>query len=155
MAKAEQFLQSYLMHRNVLGELVATLKDEDVQFSPWDKAMSTGDLIWHMLSSSYSFSAAAATGQFERVTDKPALTTIAEVQSAIAAWTDKTVNNIRSMTDEKFDELVDMTKVFGTQIPAGALLQSMRDHEIHHKGQLFVYARLCGADGLPLFIKRG
>ncbi|KYD26597.1 MULTISPECIES: DinB family protein [Geobacillus] len=44
---------------------------------------------------------------------------------------------------------------FGIHIPAAQLLPMAMDHEIHHKGQLFVYVRAMGHTDLPLFVKRG
>lgn len=142
-----------MMQRGVLPDLLNHFQDEDVTFSPWEGAMTTGDLVWHILSTSFTFANAAATGVFERVSEKPQLSTIADLKTAVDTWTAKTVDVIQSMSDEQFEQLIDMTKLFGRAVPAGSLLHSMRDHEIHHKGQLYVYARLCGRDQLPFFIK--
>lgn len=155
MSKAESFVNSFMTHRNVLPDLLDHLTDKDMSFTPWEGAMTTSGLIWHMLSSSFAFAHATSTGIFERLSDTPALSTVADVKAAIETWTTKTVEAIQSMDDAQFAQNIDMTKVFGREIPAGILLHSMRDHEIHHKGQLYVYARLCGAEKLPFFVNRG
>jgi len=40
------------------------------------------------------------------------------------------------------------------KMPGMVLLESGKDHEIHHKGQLFTYARLLGIKSLPFFVNR-
>lgn len=155
VSKAETFISQFMTHRTVLLDLINTLSDKDIDFRPWDGAMSTGDLIWHMLSSGRSFAEAAATGQFVRYSDKPAFQTIADIRAAAEEYTNKTLEVIRTMSDEQFAQDIDMTKVFGRAIPAGVLLHMLRDHEIHHKGQLFVYARICGVEQLPSFVHIG
>ncbi|SIC68051.1 Uncharacterised protein [Mycobacteroides abscessus subsp. abscessus] len=39
-------------------------------------------------------------------------------------------------------------------MPGIVLLENAKDHEIHHKGQLFTYARLAGIEKLPFFVSR-
>lgn len=151
MSKAEAFLGHFMAHRSVLSKLVDELKDKDLTYRPWDDGFSTGDLIWHILSSSYGFTRAAATGSFERLTEKPAFETTADVKQAIANITEKVTSFIQSMRDEQFSAEIDMTRVFNRTVPAEQLLSMMLDHEIHHKGQLFTYVRLCGAKQLPMF----
>ncbi|WAH36634.1 DinB family protein [Alicyclobacillus dauci] len=155
MPKADSFIQSFLMHRNVLGGVLDNLTDKDLDFHPWDGAFSTADLVWHMLSSTYTFASTAASGAIGERPEKPVFTSIDELKNAAREWTEKTVETIRSMSDEQFNVSIDTTKMIGRDVTAGQLLSIMRDHEIHHKGQLFVYARLCGAQKLPLFIHAG
>ncbi len=59
------------------------------------------------------------------------------------------------MSDDDFDRTLDLTAIFGTQMSTAQFLQLAMDHEIHHKGQLFVYVRGMGHTDLPLFVKRG
>lgn len=152
MSKAEAFLMHFKMHRSVLDKVVDAVKDEDLPFSPWEGALTLKDLIWHVLSSGLSFTRAAATGDFERVSDKPALETKTQLKQAIDDMSRQSYDFIQSMSDDQFSQEIDVTKAFGRKLPAGQLLTSMLDHEIHHKGQLFTYARLCGAEEMPFFV---
>lgn len=155
MSKAESFLGHFMAHRSVLSKVVDELQDKDLSYRPWDDGFSTADLIWHMLSSSYSFTNAAATGSFERLTDKPTFETTEDIAKAIADITEKVTTAIQSMSDHQFAAEIDMTRAFGRNVVAEQLLTIMLDHEIHHKGQLFTYARLCGAQQLPMFTNPG
>ncbi|MFB5192993.1 DinB family protein [Alicyclobacillus fastidiosus] len=152
MTKAQAFLQQWMIHRRVLPDLFAALNDEDLLFRPWDGAMSTADLAVHILSSGLSFGKLAATGKYEPSAEKPQLNTIADVQQAYHKYTTELTEIINAISDEQFDTTVSM---FGREVTAGTVLATMRDHEIHHKGQLFVYARLCSAQKVPMFINAG
>ncbi|GMA63303.1 DinB family protein [Alicyclobacillus fastidiosus] len=152
MTKAQAFLQQFMIHRGVLPDLFGALKDEDLTFCPWDGAMSTADLAGHILSSGQAFGNLAATGKYEPSAEKPKLNTIDDLQKACREYTAELKDTINAISDEQFDTTVTM---FGREVSAGTVLETMRAHEIHHKGQLFVYARLCGAQKVPMFIKLG
>lgn len=154
MSKSASFVSTFMMHRTVLSELIDALSDSDFTYQPWDGAMTTGELIAHTLTSSYTFTTAAATGEIERP-ERPTITTAADAKAAFTSWTEKTVAAIQGMDDEQFEKIIDLTNVIGRQLPSGAVLHIMRDHEIHHKGQLFVYARLCGVEKMPRFVNAG
>lgn len=49
---------------------------------------------------------------------------------------------------------MDLTNLFGMKLSGRQLLQLAMDHEIHHKGALFVYVRALGHTELPMFIQR-
>lgn len=51
------------------------------------------------------------------------------------------------------DREVDLTGVFGRKVAGEQLLQLAIGHEIHHKGNLFVYVREMGHTDLPLYVK--
>ncbi|GMA57738.1 putative damage-inducible protein DinB [Alicyclobacillus sacchari] len=155
MTKAESYLQHWHAHRDVLFDLLKAVDEQHVNFQPWAGAMSFADLIWHIVSTGYFFADSAALGHASTRPQKPDLATIGAIESSISEWTQKTHDRIASITDEQFANLVDLTQLFGAKLPVAALLQTNLDHEIHHKGQLFVYARLCGADPLPFFVQRG
>ncbi len=68
-------------------------------------------------------------------------------------YTEKTKKLLESFTDEELDREVDLTGVFGRKVAGEQLLQLAIGHEIHHKGNLFVYVREMGHTDLPLYVK--
>ncbi|MBF8376487.1 DinB family protein [Alicyclobacillus mali] len=155
MSKAQAVLTHWHSHRDVLAPLVESVPEDKLDFKPWDGAMSFRDLVWHILSTSAWFAAAAQAGRITDRPEKPDLGSKQALLQAISTFSDRTHADVASVADEQFDSLVDTKAVFGADLPVKALLGSMVDHEIHHKGQLFVYARLMGAEKLPFFIHRG
>ncbi|SIT12456.1 DinB family protein [Alicyclobacillus vulcanalis] len=155
MAKAESMLRHWHAHRDVLAPLVQSVPEDQLDFKPWDKAMSFRELVWHVLSISALFASAAKAGRITGRPEQPDLSSKEALLRAISTLTDQTHADMASLSDEQFDQLVDTKAVFGADLPVHALLGTMIDHEIHHKGQLFVYARLMGAKELPFFVHRG
>ncbi|WP_367306894.1 DinB family protein [Alicyclobacillus acidocaldarius] len=155
MSKAQSVLTHWHSHRDVLAPLVDSVPEDKLDFKPWDEAMSFRDLVWHILSTSALFAAAAKAGRITDRPERPDLSTKQALVQAISSFTDRTHADVASVTDEQFESLVDTKAVFGRDLPVKVLLGSMIDHEVHHKGQLFVYARMMGAEKLPFFIHRG
>ena len=155
MSRAQSVLTHWHAHRDVLAPLVEAVPEDKLNYRPWDQAMSFSDLVWHILSASAMFAAAAKEGRVTGRTDKPDLGSKQAILQAISTWTEQTHANIASMTDEQFERMVETKAIFGADLPAKVLLGSMIDHEVHHKGQLFVYARMMGTEKLPFFIHRG
>lgn len=156
MSIAAGFKTRFMIHRKVLIDLLARIPDEHVHYKPWDNALSLAEQAIHMATSAKQFVDSIQSGTFQvsRPNSQGNLT-MDEVRRNVQEHTGETLNGILSLTDEQFERDVDTTKVFGVNVPAKALMQSMIDHEIHHKGQLFVYARMVGVEDLPFFIYSG
>lgn len=148
MAQVEQFIKGWLSHRKVLDALLQKVDDEHVTFQPWDGALSLGALALHIAQAGETFVTAIKTGEF---THSPAweFTTISDVREQVTASTERTISLLQSLTED------DLLKQIGERGPAIGLLNALKDHEVHHKGQLFVYVRLIGVKEMPYFVDRG
>lgn len=153
--KAQQFIDSWLRHRLVTLEILQSLTDQNLSFQPWDKALSLNQLVVHMLVSANMFAETARTGSFSRpdMSTVPQPQSITELREIAKEWTEKTKQNIAPLSDDDFQNIIDVSAIFGSPVPASVILGAMRDHEIHHKGQLFVYARMVGVEKMPNFIQ--
>lgn len=149
MSHAEEFAKQWRRQRDVLETLLERVPDGKENFAPWDGAMTLGQLAIHIATVGQMFAHGAATGEISQ--PQAPWTTMADVRSAVHELTGQTQTTIDSISDERWEAMVDLTKVFGREMKVSAMLYSMRDHEIHHKGQMFVYARMAGADNLPFF----
>ncbi|WP_088036531.1 DinB family protein [Evansella clarkii] len=152
MSKSDNFVNYFLSHRNVTDELAAKISKEDYDYKPTETSMSAKTLVTHMLTSFYQFASAAAKQEAKKLHDE---NEEVDLQQLTKLYTDETVKVIQSMSDEDFDAMVDMTKMLGAELPAGQLLRIAMDHEINHKGNLFVYVRDLGHTDLPMFVSRG
>lgn len=154
MTSTKQFIRYFLAHRTVTIELINKIEKENYHYKPTPTLMTVKELITHMLFSFHQFAKTAKIGDQMLIREK-----IEETESDLVklaeSYTEKTRNLLTSMTDEDFKRTIDLTKIFGTQLTGAQLLQGAMDHEIHHKGQLFIYVRELGHSELPFFIKRG
>ncbi len=153
MSKAEQFVAGWLRHREVTVELVDMISDDSLDFKPWEGAMTLGELVTHIVNSATWFSSAIKNGQMTKPPEKPQITSMAQLKQYVHDATAEAKATLLSLTDEQLETVLDTTKIFGAQLPGKMLLAGMRDHEIHHKGQLFVYARMTGVENPPSFVK--
>ncbi|WP_181347454.1 DinB family protein [Thalassobacillus sp. CUG 92003] len=152
MSKSKQFLDYFLSHRHVTNELIAKIDREHEDYKPTPTSMTARTLVTHMLTSFYQFAAAAAKQEPQQVfTDNASV----ELTELAQTYTDKTIQLIESMSDDDFDRLIDMTHVLGVELPANQVLHAALDHEINHKGNLFIYVREMGYTELPMFVKTG
>lgn len=154
MERAQKYLTYFLSHRKVTNELIRKIDEENIDYKPAETSMPAGKLVTHMLTSFYMFAKTAKDGsptvfgeKFDEVA--PSLTEAAE------KFTAKTIDVISSLTSEELERKIDMTGIFGMELTGSQLLQIAMDHEIHHKGNLFVYVREMGHTDLPMFVSRG
>ncbi|WP_199426793.1 DinB family protein [Thermaerobacillus caldiproteolyticus] len=153
MNRTSQLVQYFLSHRSVTVELVNKIEKEHYDYKPTPTSMPAKDLVTHILFSFYKFARAAKSGN-PAVFRVKIEETETDLRKLAEAYTEKTRSLLESLTDEDFDRVLDLTKIFGVRLSVAQLLQSAMDHEIHHKGQLFVYVREMGHTELPFFIKR-
>lgn len=154
MSRANQFVQYFLSHRNVAIELIGKIDQSHYDFKPTPTSMSAKQLASHILQSFYQFANTAKSGDPAAFSRKLDVET-ADLNELAEVYTKETVTLLESLTDDEFERIIDLTKIFGAKMSGAQLLQTAMDHEIHHKGQLFVYVREMGHTDLPLFVKRG
>lgn len=148
----ERLVRLFLMHRQVTQELADRMPDDRVDFKPWDGAKTFGELVTHMATAHRMF-VTIARGETWRRPDPASLPKdLPAIRALLRETTEKDVADIRNLSDEQLDARV--TGIMNLTMPASSWLHSGRDHEIHHKGQLFVYVRMNGVEP-PFFVQRG
>lgn len=150
MSRSEAMMNEWLRHRKPLIELVGMMESADANFAPWDGAMPLGKLVLHTAVSSHMFVQAAKEGSFSRPAPLGA-DTMSEVARLLAQQTEQTKTLYAAIADDQLDRELDAS-FMGIKAPTHVFLASMRDHEVHHKGQLYVYARMVGVDKPPFFM---
>ncbi len=154
MNRTNQLVQYFLTHRSVTIELINKIEKEHYDYKPTPTSMPAKDLVTHILFAFYKFAKVAKEGNPMLFKEKIEETET-DLRKLAEMYTEKTKSLLESLTEEDFDRMLDLTAIFGAQLSVAQFLQSAMDHEIHHKGQLFVYVREMGYTELPLFIKRG
>jgi len=151
MSAGEQMQSQWLRHRTVLQEILVHVPDDKFDYQPWPNAMSLADLAVHMAAIADMFVQAVGEGQFGAPPAKPESGSAASVRQFVDDMTAKSSNTLAALTDEQLERVIE-GKRFGADLPGKVWLHTMRDHEIHHKGQMFVYARMVGVEELPFFV---
>lgn len=153
MANGQNFANQFMTHRSVLQDILNRVSDDKVDFQPWDKSLTLGKLAVHMATSADWFAQSVKEGKFGRP-DQVEVSSMADVRRVVDEYTAKTKATLESLTDAQIEGLVEAKHIFGMDAPGKIFLGSMKDHEVHHKGQMFVYARMAGVEEMPFFINR-
>ncbi|PRO66604.1 DinB family protein [Alkalicoccus urumqiensis] len=151
MYKNEAYLKNYfLSHRDVTKDLIGMIEKDKYDYRPTPTSMSAKELVVHMLTSFHKFAAIAAGRdpvQLHEENDDWTLNELAD------RYTEESVRLIEMLDPAKIDEEIDLSQSMGTVMPAWRLIETAIDHEINHKGNLFVYVREMGHTHLPMFVK--
>lgn len=155
MSSVKNFHDHFLRHRKVTEEVLGLFSDKDLDFKPWDNALSVKDLAIHIAVSTKMFAQTVLKGEFAPVANEQTeFTTVAELLQFFHQFTEDISEAFNQMTEEDLKKDVDVSRIFGQSVLGRFILTIMIEHEIHHKGQLFTYARMVGVEQLPPFIKR-
>ncbi len=142
------YLQSWMMHRGAILDLLEKLPDDKGEFAAWEGGMSFTKMIDHLSSATLNL-----TGMMvgrERVKLEPSAS-LSAATTRLKEATATVQKQISEMTDEQLLTPVD---AFGMQMPAYKLVDFLVNHDAHHKGQLWLMARMTGLEP-PRFVKFG
>jgi uncharacterized damage-inducible protein DinB len=147
--QAQRLAARFLSHRRALIDLARRLPEPAAGFRPWEGAMSTLEMLFHVAGSAEFFLSAA----LKRAPQSPPKgETIAGAIQALEELAEVEAAQIGALTDEQMEERITV-QALNVTLAAANLISSMVDHEVHHKGQLFVYARMQGVEP-PFFVDR-
>lgn len=149
MTNMNEFVTGWLAHRKVLHALLDTVEDEQLAYKPWDTAMSLSELALHISGAMYMFALTVKNGQFTPPPAVQSFATAQELKALIEAQTEQITEILLSLTSEQLDKIIDFK---GLKYSGSTYLTTGKEHEIHHKGQLFIYLRLLGAQKLPFYV---
>lgn len=149
MLEMNDVMSRWKKHREVLHKLIELDQSELVQYKPWEGGMSYGELALHIAVSTEMFANSIVRGEFTPPQSKDEWNTLEDVRNLVHRYTESTSSLLSSITEEHLQKEVTF---FGNTAPAYIFLSNALDHEVHHKGQLFTYARMAGVTELPFFM---
>ncbi|GAB6929054.1 DinB family protein [Paenibacillus sp. JCM 10914] len=149
MSEAGQQSHRWLQHRGVVQQLLEELDPGRLDYKPWPDAYSLGALVVHIATSSDMFLRSITKGAFTPPALGSSYETIDDLKELVKQSTESGTAVFAELSDKHLEQPLDFN---GFIAPGKVWLSNMIDHEIHHKGQLFTYARSVGARKLPFFI---
>lgn len=152
MNPAELHARTFRMHREALMDLYARLPEEHGPFRAWEGGMSLIGQADHLAASSTMLLGMIAGQAPGRPAPGAGSASVAEVQERLRQTTDQVAAALSALTP---DDLARRVPAFGgREMPVAALIDSLIGHEAHHKGQVWVMARMVGVQP-PMFVKMG
>lgn len=131
--------------RDLTRQVAAAMPPEHGSFAPWPGAMTFAELILHILSAEKTLVEAikARNGQF--IWDQGLSTaSFPDLPAVMQLLTDLTAAHdafFASLSDA--DYATPLVAPWGT-FPLWHFVEEWARHEAHHRGQMYVYMRLCG-----------
>jgi uncharacterized damage-inducible protein DinB len=122
---------------------VAAIPSEKLDFRPTAEMMSARELALHLMAN-YSF-LRAGMGENDWSLESFKLTgnygTTEDIVADFDSLYQRTREHLKEFPDDAFELRV---KPFGVDQKISSIAQGIAEHEIHHRGQLYVYLRLMG-----------
>jgi uncharacterized damage-inducible protein DinB len=143
-----EYLQTWMMHRGAILELLEKLPDDKGDFAAWEGGMSFAKMTDHLAGATLNLTG-MMTGK-ERVKLEPS-SNLSTATMRLKETTKSVQQQISEMTDE---QLATPVNAFGIQMPAYKLIDFLVNHDAHHKGQLWLMTRMIGLEP-PRFVKFG
>jgi uncharacterized damage-inducible protein DinB len=145
----QEYAQALQMHRAPLLELLGQIPAEQASFAAWDGGRNFIQITDHLKLTNLRMSAMIAgekPGNAEPSSDLSSAR--AALETASASLTD----TISQLSSEQLETVVDAFG--GMKMPVYKLLDFAREHDAHHKGQIWTMARMVGVQP-PMFVKFG
>jgi uncharacterized damage-inducible protein DinB len=144
----EQALTNWERIHKQTVRLMKVTPDDQYDWRPCDSAMTLGELMNHLYQAEMGLAEAAVHGAYP--SEFPSYTSTAELLAAYDTSHTAAIEKVRALSPEAWEEMI---TPFGPQstMPRLALLTLALEHEIHHRGQLYVYLRMLGCEVPALF----
>ena len=151
MATGEQMAAEWMAHRKVAETLLERIPDGKADLRLWPEAMTTAQLGNHIAVAHHMFASLAAGVAFERPDTASLPQDLPGVRALLRRYSEEDAALLRGLGAAALERSV--TTRNGEQ-PAEKVLVNAREHEIHHTGQLFEYARVAGVAEVPPWVIR-
>jgi uncharacterized damage-inducible protein DinB len=149
-AHLDSYVKSWNRIHKQTTHIMAVAPDGQYDWKPAESSMTLGALMNHLWIAEWGLVEAALTGSLPKEGRPTAINSTAELLAAFDKSHEELIPRVTALTPEQLAETV---APFGAEraLTRMALLNVLHEHEIHHRGQLYVYLRMLGCEIPPLF----
>lgn len=137
----EDFINDWNHESSGTLQVMEAMTDEKLGQAIVEGHNSLGWLGWHLANAPVFFGGEVGLKVNSAGGPLEVPSTVNEIASAYRNTSEQIKQEVMKLTDEQLVETVDS---FGGQVPRGALLRKMIDHQTHHRGQMTVLLRQAG-----------
>ena len=150
MVRLDALLDSWKTVRQDTAQTVEDMPEAEMDFKPVPDVMTFREIARHILASSYALSGMLLDGVekldrqelMKRFPPVPADAGAAVLASELRARFDERLPALAAQTPEFYAGVV--TRFDGQQVTRMEMIQTIKEHELTHRAQLFLYLRLKG-----------
>jgi len=150
-ADIDPFIRQWNRIHKQTANLMRVAPSDKFEWKTCDSAMTLGELMNHLYAAESGIVQAALTGKFSQETRPVPETNTEAVVAAFDESHKALVAKVSALTPEQLAEEVTPFGEKHGAMTRMSVLHVMQEHEIHHRGQLYVYLRMLGASVPPLF----
>lgn len=151
MASGEDLARRWMAHRTVTLDLVDRIPDDRAGFKPWPGGMACAELVNHIALAHHMFCTLASGRAYERPDPSSLPSDLPGARALLRRYTEEDQAMLKALGPDDLEREVTLR---AGPVSAGDALVAAREHEVHHKGQLFEYARISGVESVPGWIQR-
>lgn len=149
--RIEPFVAYYARLRERTGRVVERIPPERIEWRPDDGAFSFGDILRHLAAIERWVFAENVCGRPSRYPGHAR--DLADGYDAVLAFFDgthrDTLEILRALTPDDLQR--PCVTPAGSSLPAWKWLRALAEHEVHHRGQLYLMLRILGIPTPPMF----
>ncbi|HLO02315.1 MAG TPA: DinB family protein [Symbiobacteriaceae bacterium] len=134
---ANFYVDQFLRHRKATLQFANVMPAEQWNFKPYEGALSFGQLVAHIVGAAEWF-----LGHFDGVAFDRA--TVPQDREGILAFIEQKTAEQVARIEKAAAEPERLVDFRGNPMTVNAMMANLREHEVHHKGQLMTYLRMAG-----------
>ena len=142
----DTFLHDLELEFKITQRVLTAAAQGNKEYKPDTHAKSAMELAWHIASADCWFADSICKGSFEGSDDSGMPGTIKSITD-VATWYEKSfataLEQLRSLSPEALNKPINFMGM--ATLPAVVYLGWLRNHSIHHRGQLSTYLRPMGS----------
>jgi uncharacterized damage-inducible protein DinB len=147
-AQLDQFIKSWNRIHNQTARVMGAAPDDKLDWRPAEGMFALRELICHFPQAELLIVRSALAGSAQKSELDLSGLNVSQIVETFNHQHDRLAEEVSRLSADQLKEEVDF---FGRKMPRLALLIGMTEHEIHHRGQLFVYLRLLGVKPPSLY----
>jgi uncharacterized damage-inducible protein DinB len=145
----QEYAQALQMHRTPLLELLGQIPADKGSFAAWEGGRSFIEVTDHLKLTNLRMSAMIAG---EKPGSADPSSDLASARAALETASATLTDTVSQLSSEQLSTVVEAFG--GMKMPVYKLLDFAREHDAHHKGQIWTMARMVGVQP-PMFVKFG
>jgi len=142
-SEVDRFIRNWNRIHKETSRIIRAAPDDKLDWRPKDDMFTLRELIGHLPEAELGLVRAALQAKTGQIGFDTSNKTAGEIAELFDHQHDGLSAEVSQLTESQLGEEVEF---HGRQVRRAVLLKGMTEHEIHHRGQLYVYYRLAGVE---------
>jgi len=128
--------------RGLTLDVAGVMPAEQGEYRPYPESLTFAQLLLHAVTFEARVCSRLSTGEWSKVNYAAEPLPLPEAIALVKKLTAEHLDCLKQLAPEKWAESIELP--WGGAAPAFAIVNATNEHEIHHRGQMYVHLRLNG-----------